>query len=318
VVIIILDNDISIIDISNVRHKERLYLVDINMEWYRVFYWTAKVGSLTGAAEALHITQPAVSHTIKQLEEKMGGQLFFRTAKGVNLTAEGEVLFQYVEQALRSMEAGEKKIAEMHGLFHGEINIGASDTLCRHFLLPYLEQFHNQYPEIRIRVTNRTTPETMMLLKEGKIDFGIVNLPATDHRVDIRESSPLQDCLVGHPRYAALAKKPLNIKDIQQHPLLLLEPGGSTRRYLDEYGLAHGVKLKPEFELGSIDLLVQFAQSGFGLAFVVRNYIEEELAAGKLIEIPLTPLLPRRYVGIATLRGVPLTAASKRFLELLP
>lgn len=289
-----------------------------NTEWYRVFYWTAKLGSLTKAADKLHITQPAVSHTLKQLETSLGGALFFRTARGVTLTAEGNALFHYVEQAFRLLELGEKKLAEMQNLAYGEINIGASDTLCKHYLLPQLERFHRQYPDIRVRVTNRTTPETIALLKEGQIDFGIVNLPASDPKVDFRASVPLQECLVGNQDYAELAKKPFPLEKLQQYPLLLLELGGSTRRFLDAYASAGGVELKPEFELGSLDLLVQFAQSGFGLTFMTKSYITEELASGKLVEIPLTPPIPERNIGIATLKGVPLSSAAKRFMEFLP
>lgn len=292
--------------------------MEFNMEWYRVFYWTAKLGSLTKAAEKLHITQPAVSHTLKQLERGLGGQLFFRTTKGVTLTAEGEVLFNFVEQAMHFIEIGEKKIAEIQELSYGEINIGASDTLCKHFLLPHLEQFHKQYPEVRIRVTNRTTPETITLLKEGKIDFGVVNLPVFDAKIDFRTSSTQQDCLVGNQEYAALAAKPLPLEKLHHYPLLLLEPGGSTRNFLDEYAASNGITLSPEFELGSLDLLIQFAQSGFGLTFIVREYVTKELHTGKLFEIPLTPPIPERHVGIATLKSVPLSAASRRFLEFLP
>jgi len=291
--------------------------LEYNLEWYRVFYWTGKLGSLTKAAEKLHITQPAVSHTLKQLEGSLGGQLFFRTSKGVVLTTEGEVLFNYVAQAMNLLEIGEKKISEMQDLTRGAISIGASDTLCRHYLLPRLEQFHKQYPEIRVHVTNRTTPETISLLKEGKIDFGIVNLPAEDQKIDFRKSSTLQDCLVGNEEYSSLAKKVLPLEDLARYPLLLLEPGSNTRGFLDNYALTHGINLEPELELGSLDLLAQFAQSGFGLTFMVREYITEELAAGKLVEIPLFPPIPERHVGIATLKGMPLSAASRRFLELL-
>lgn len=292
--------------------------MNINMEWYRVFYWTARAGSLSRAAEQLHVTQPAVSQTIKQLEEKIGGQLFFRTARGVKLTTEGEMLFRYAEQAFTSMEIGEKKLAEMHNLHSGEINIGASDTLCKHYLLPHLEHFHDEYPDIKIRVTNRTTPETMTLLKEGKIDFGIISMPATDKHVDIRESTPQQDCLVGGKAFASLAERVLSLQDVNRYPLILLEQGSSTRHFLDEYASSHGITFAPEFELGSIDLLAQFAQSGFGLAFVIRDYVAHELATGQLIEIPLDPPIPQRHIGIATLRGIPLSAASKTFLRLLP
>ncbi|WP_116189755.1 LysR family transcriptional regulator [Paenibacillus taihuensis] len=295
---------------------------EINMEWYRSFYWTARTGSLSRAAEQLHITQPAISHTLKQLEQALGGPLFFRSAKGVSLTSEGEVLLQYVEQAFSLFESGEKRIAEMRNLESGEIKIGAGDTLCKHFLLPYLEQFHHQYPNIRIQVTNQTTPETLHLLREGKMDIGIVNMPAEDRKIDIKRSLPQQDCLVGGKTYTELVQKlqhqPLGLEQLQAYPLIMLEPGGSTRQFLDRYAAAHGVQLQPELELGSLDLLVQFAVSGFGLAFVTRNYVEQELARGELVEIPLAPAIPERYIGIAALRGVPLSSASKRFMALLP
>jgi DNA-binding transcriptional LysR family regulator len=292
--------------------------MSINSEWYRVFYWTAAKGSLSKAAEHLHITQPAISHTLKQLESQLGGQLFFRTPKGVELTKEGEVLFTHIEQAFRLMEIGEKKIAEMHNLDSGEINIGASDTLCKHFLLPYLERFHLDYPNVRIHVTNRTTPETLSLLKGGLIDFGIVNLPASDSKVTLKESLSLNECLVGGAAYASLAERPFMLEDLARFPLLMLEPGGSIRRFLDRYASSYGITLQPEFELGSIDLIIQFVRSGFGLAFIAREYVSDELETGQLFEIPLFPAVPERHIGIATLSGTPLSSASKRFLALLP
>ncbi|MEK0317613.1 LysR family transcriptional regulator [Cohnella sp. 56] len=292
--------------------------MEVNLEWYRVFYWIAKTGSLSKAAERLHITQPAVSHTVKRLEDSLGGQLFFRTPKGVTLTTEGEVLFHYIEQAFNFVDIGEKAIADMNSLISGEIAIGASDTLCKHYLLPYLEKFHLQYPGIRIRVTNRTTPETLALLKEGKIDFGIVSLPASDKQIEFYESIPLRDSLVAGSKFGELSKTPLSVNDLQNYPLLLLETGSSTRRYLDHYAAMHQITLKPEFELGSIDLLVRFAISGFGLAFVLQNYVQEELREGSLVEIPLSPPVPERNIGIATLRGVPLSSATNSFLAMLP
>jgi len=291
--------------------------MDGNVEWYRVFYWTAIKGSLSKAAEALHITQPAVSHTLKRLERQLGGTLFFRTPKGVRLTAEGAVLFRHVEQAFRILEAGERSIAEMHDLESGEIHIGASDTLCKHYLLPHLEKFHRAFPKVRIHVTNRMTPETIGLLESGAIDFGIVNLPVEDGGVDIRETGTLREILVGSPEYAASATGPMPAAELERHPLILLEPGGSIRRFLDRYAASLGVRLRPEIELGSLDLIVRFAVSGFGLAFVAREYVEDELASGRLAEIPLDPPLPARRIGIATLRGAPLSAAAEKLIGLM-
>ncbi len=292
----------------------------INLEWYRVFYWTARTGSLSRAAQQLYISQPAVSHTLKQLEGALGGPLFLRNAKGVTLTAEGQILYTFVEQAFSFMQAGERKIADMHSLNSGEMAIGASDTLCRYYLLPYLERFHETYPGVSIRVTNRTSMETIQLLKEGKIDFGIVHMPLNDARIQIAKCANLQDCLVGGKGYAGseAATVGLTLEQLERFPMLMLERGSITRRFLDDYAGGYGVALKPELELGSADLLVQFARSGFGLAFAVRHYIAEELSAGELVEIPLTPPPPPRGIGVATLRGTALSAAAKRFIELLP
>ncbi|MDF2670821.1 MAG: transcriptional regulator [Paenibacillus sp.] len=291
-----------------------------NLESYRVFYVTARVGSFTKAAAELFITQPAISHAIKQLETKLGGPLFLRTPKGVKLTSEGEVLYRYISQAYHLIEAGEKKLAEIHLLQEGEIRIGAGDTLCRYFLLPYLEQFHNQYPSIRFQVTNRTTQETLILLKEGRIDFGVVNLPlkVEDRMFEVRESMELQDCFVSGPSFVDLPASPLTVQELQSYPLLMLERASGTRSYIDQFAQKQGVTLNPEIELGSIELLVQFARIGLGVACVIRNFIDDELQSGVLREVLLDPPIPPRRVGLITLRDVPLSSAAKQFLDMLP
>lgn len=289
-----------------------------SMEWYRVFHAVARFGSLSRAAEELHITQPAVSHTIKQLEAALGGKLFFRVPRGVKLTAEGELLHRHVEQAFGFIAAAERQLGEMHELRRGRVRIGAGDTLCKHYLLPHLARFHRTYPDIAIQVTNRTTPETVKLLKEGAIDFGIVNLPVDDRQIAIRESVAIRDCFVAGERYKELAAAPLPLARLTAYPLLMLEQGSSTRDYVDRFFREAGVALAPEIELGSLDLLVQFAQHGLGVACVIRNFAEEELASGALYEVALDPPIPPRRIGLVTLHGVPLAAAARRFMDMLP
>ncbi|WP_409344690.1 LysR family transcriptional regulator [Paenibacillus sp. MBLB4367] len=292
-----------------------------NMDWYRVFYFTAKAGSLSKAAEQLFITQPAVSHSIKQLESKLGGALFFRTPKGVKLTAEGEVLFKYVEQAYNFVETAEKKIAEMHLLLAGELRIGAGDTLCKHFLLPYLSSFHQSYPQVNIQVTNRTTKETVSLLKEGKIDLGIVNLPlpAADSMLAVQASIPIRDGFVAGERYKHLAGKPLPLPQFRGLPLIMLEQGSASRRYVDRFFLSHDIVLQPEIELGSVDLLTDFARSGFGIACVIEDFVDTGSGSGSpLYPIRLELPIPPRNVGLITLKDVPLSPAAKQLIALLP
>ncbi|MFD0676528.1 MULTISPECIES: LysR family transcriptional regulator [unclassified Paenibacillus] len=290
-----------------------------NMEWYRVFYFTAKAGSLSKAAEELFITQPAVTHSIKQLESKLGGQLFIRTSKGVNLTAEGEVLFKYIEQAYHFISNGERKIAEMHQLVEGEIKIGAGDTLCRHYLLPHLQSYHEAYPSIKIQVTNRTTAETVTLLKEGKIDLGIINLPLaqTDNKINVQESIPITDCFVAGVKHKYLSETLISLEALLQQPIILLEKGSSIRTYIDTFAESQSLTIKPEIELGSIDLLVDFARSGFGIACVIKDFVSHELAEGSLYEIRLKTPIPPRKVGIVTLKGTPLSVAAKHILDMM-
>ncbi|BBH18695.1 LysR family transcriptional regulator [Paenibacillus baekrokdamisoli] len=285
------------------------------MEWYRVFYYTAKTGSLSKAAEALFITQPAVTHTIKQLEAKLGGQLFFRTSKGVRLTADGEALFPYIEQAYHFIENGERKIADMHQLLDGDLKIGAGDTLSRHYLLPYLSDFHKKYPAIKIQVTNRTTEETLMLLKQGRIDMGIVNLPIIDQEVVIQETLTIEDCFIVGEAYKELSDKPVSWAQLMSYPIIMLEKGSVTRSYVDRIAEQQGVAIKPEIELGSIDLLLEFARIGLGVACLVKNFITEELQRQEVYEVQLDKPIPQRRVGIATLKNVPLTAAADTFIQ---
>ncbi|GAA3408105.1 LysR family transcriptional regulator [Paenibacillus hodogayensis] len=289
-----------------------------NMEWYRAFYEVAQTGSFSKAAERMFITQPAVSHSIKQLEFRLGGPLFFRTSRGVKLTAEGEVLLKFVSQAHHFLENGEKKIAEMRNLITGEVKIGAGDTLCRYYLLPYLESFHGQYPDVKIQVTNRTTRETLVLLKEGRIDFGVVNLPIDERQLTVRESMALHDCFVAGQAAAFTARPPLSWKELNDLPLLMLEKGSSIRSYADAFAEQQGIRLNPEIELGSIELIVQFARIGLGVGCVIREFVAEELASGALREVDVEPPLPARHIGLVTLRDVPLSAAAQRLLELLP
>jgi DNA-binding transcriptional LysR family regulator len=289
-----------------------------NLEGYRAFLAVAQSGSFSKAAEKLNVTQPAVSHAIRRLEERLGGPLFYRAPAGVRLTSEGEVLHKFVSQAFLLLENGERKIGELRELIGGVVKIGAGDTLCRHYLLPHLEAFHREHPQVKIQVTNRTTRETIALLKEGKIDFGIVNLPVKDSQLVIRESIPLHDCFVAGEAFRDLAGRTLSWHELAEHPLILLEQGSSIRAYIDRFAKGQGVTIQPEFELGSIDLLIQFAQSGLGIACVIREFVVDELARGTLHEVRLDVPLPPRRVGLVTLRDVPLSATASRFFEKLP
>lgn len=292
--------------------------MDINLELYRIFYHVVKAGSISKASQELFISQPAVSQAIKKLESRLGGQLFVRAPKGITLTPEGEVLFKYIEQGYNMIMLAESKFMEAINLDIGSIRIGANDMTLKYFLLPYLEEFHRLYPKVKIMVTNRPSPETVEFLKKGAIDFGVVSLPLPDDdSLEVFEAMEIQDCFVANERFGHLAGREVSIKELAEYPIIMLERNTSTRRYIDEYLSRYSVNLIPEFELATSDLIVEFACRGLGISCVVRNFAEEYIKKGALFEINLKEKIPPRHFGVIKLRNVPLTAAAKRFMELI-
>lgn len=290
----------------------------VNLDLYRVFHAVAKAGSVSGAARELYVSQPAVTQSVKRLEDQLGVALFQRTSRGMALTPEGETLRRYVDSACGFLEAAERKLSETRSLEDGEITIGAGDTLCKHYLVPHLRAFHEAYPKVRIHVTNRMTQETLSLLKAGKVDLGIVNLPLPpDPSLEIVETLTVHDCFVAGEKYRHLAGSPLRLEDLASYPVLLLEKGSNSRRYIDAHFRDKGVRLTPEIELGSNDLLAEFAAVGLGVACVIKEFVEDELASGRLHLLTLAEEIPDRKAGVVTLKDVPLSRAASEFVGLI-
>lgn len=289
-----------------------------NLEYYKVFYYVAKLGSVTKAAGTLAISQPAVSQALKQLERQLEVSLFYRAARGVKLTGEGQLLFDYVEKGYEQIELGVKKVRELQNLELGEIRIGASDMTLQYYLLPYLEQFHEQYPEIKVTVTNAPTPETLECLREGKIDFGIVSTPfpeMTDLKVvKVRE---IEDVFVAGRRFIAYKNKTLDLQELEQLPLICLEHNTSTRSYLDEFFGQNGVFIQPEFELATSDMIVQFALRNLGVGSVVRDFAKEYVEAGLLFELRFNKIIPKRSFCVVQNMKAPLPPASGKLLDIM-
>jgi DNA-binding transcriptional LysR family regulator len=289
----------------------------MNLESYKTFFYVAKHESITKAAEHLYITQPAVSRAVRQLEDEMGCSLFVRTPKGVRLTPEGQILYQNIEKAFQFILTAEKKIDEYKNLQSGEVRIGVSDTLCKYYLVPYLKLFHTLHPAIKIHVICPTTPGIISLLKAGKIDFGLINMPYSDEQLTFKSILRIQDCFAAGEKYKPLSTKMQPLSEIVKHPLLLLEQASNSRVYIDQYFLNHSIAAAPAFELGNMDLLVQFARFDLGIACVIRNFIEDELDTGRLFEIKPIEQIPPREIGIAWMKDVPLSNASQKLISLL-
>ena len=292
--------------------------MDIRFELYKVFYHVAKNLSFTEAASKLFISQSAVSQSIRALEEEMNCKLFNRHTKQVKLTQEGEILFKHVEQAFNFIKAGERSIQEVHSLKQGEVRIGASDTICKYYLLPYLKKFNQLYPRIKIHVTNRTSPVCIELLNKGFVDLSVINVPETTFKnMTIKKIKTLQDVFIAGKNYSHLLDKQFFLKDLEEYPLLLLEKNTVTRDFFDAWAKEKGVNITPEIELGSVDLLIELAKIGLGISFVSQEYIWRELKDQEVFILNVKEEIPKRSLGIITHNNIPLPAAARKFVELL-
>jgi DNA-binding transcriptional LysR family regulator len=252
------------------------------------------------------------------LERSLGVRLFERASRGVKLTREGHLLYSYVEKGYEQIETGVEKIAQMQNLELGEVHIGASDMTLRFYLLPYLEKFHEEYPDIKVLVNNAPTPETLGLLRDGKIDFGVVSTPFEAQedieKADVRE---VEDVFVAGRRFISYKNKMLDFKELERLPMIFLENNTSTRSYMDEYLAHEGVVLQPEFELATSDMIVQFTLRNLGVGCVVRDFAAEYLESGKLFELRFNKLIPRRTFSVVRSRKQTLSAAAGRLLEIM-
>lgn len=285
------------------------------LDYYRVFYETARFQSFSKAAEHLYVSQSAISQCISILENDLGTELFVRSRRGVSLTKEGEVLFSKVEAAMEAIEQGELLMERLRHLESGELSIAAGDTITRHFLLPYLEKFHELYPEIKIEMANSYSSHMLALLKEGKADIAFVNLPWEDDEIEIVPCLEIHDIFVSGSSFKA--KKEYTWKEVAALPLILLEKNSSSRRFVSGKFKENGIEILPQMEIAAHDLLLRFAEIQLGVSCVVEEFSKESLEIGSVKKINLVPPLPSRSIGAAFIKGRPLSKAAETFLQLV-
>lgn len=289
-----------------------------NLEYYKVYYHVVKCGSVTRAAQVLALSQPAVSQSLKQLESALGVKLLKRTPRGIVPTAEGRLLFSYVEKGYEQFEAGEKRLMQMRNLERGEITIGASDMTLRFFLLPYLEYFHEKYPDIKVSVTNGPTPATMRLLREGKIDFGVVSGPLfKEPGIGMVPVKKIEDVFVAGRSFSRYAKERLPLRLLENLPLIMLDEQTSTRSYVQSFLESKDVHVNPEFELATSDMIVQFALRNLGVGSVVYEFAKQELESGTLWQLAFDEKPPQRDFIVVTDEKSPASLAAARLLEMI-
>lgn len=288
--------------------------MDINLELYKVFYYVATTLSFSEASRQLFISQSAVSQSIKTLEKKLGHTLFIRSTKKVLLTPEGELLLEHVKPALLMLDEGEALLSG-DNMLKGQLRIGASDTICRYFLIEYFRRFHQSYPDVRIKVTNSTSIGCVELLEKGQVNLIVCNSPNSrlGNHMKVKVLKDFHDVFVGDPDCFAFNHLPCSLKELLEYPILMLSSKSTTSEYLYHTFAVHDLKLLPEVELNSNDLLMDLARIGLGIACVPDYMLDPE---DSLKPIPLTEQLPSRQLILVQHDNLPVSQAAERFLEM--
>ena len=291
--------------------------MDINYELYKVFYHVAATLSFSEASKQLFISQSAVSQSIKVLEKKLNQTLFIRSTKKVQLTPEGEILLKHVEPAINLIQKGENQLLEANTLNGGQLRIGASDTICRYYLIPYLNRFHKAYPNVHIKVTNQTSIECAHLLENGQVDFIITNYPNSglSNSQNVRVINEFHDVFVANQEYFPLKGETVSLQKLQTYPILLLDRKSTTSEFLHHMFQREQLDLVPEIELSSNDLLIDLARIGLGIAFVPDFCIPEN--DKDLFIVKLTEKMPARQMIVAYNESLPVSQASKQFMDMM-
>lgn len=290
--------------------------MDINYELYKVFYHVAISLSFSEASKKLYISQSAVSQSIKVLEKKLNQPLFIRSTKRVQLTPEGEILLRHIEPAMNLIKRGESQILESNTLGGGQLRIGASDTICRYFLVPYLNRFHREYPNVHIKVTNQTSIKCVDLLESGTVDLIFTNYPNSrlGHGCHIQYIKEFKDCFIASRKYyGELENRLMSFKELLDYPILMLGRNSTTSEFVHSMFQQHQLDLVPEIELSSNDLLLDLASIGLGIAFVPDFCVSQK--EGDLFPIRLSTDLPPRQLAIVHNDRIPVSNAAKQFMS---
>lgn len=292
--------------------------MDINFEYYKIFYYAAKYGSITKAAAALGSNQPNVTRAIKLLESQLQCKLFVREARGISLTEEGKRLYAHAEVACRHLLAAQEELFSQDSLQSGTIEIGATETALYLFLLEALHDFKRQYPEIKIKIHNHTTPATVKYLTDGRVDFAVLTMPfQTPKTISCEKVLNFSEILVGGTQYQFLCSTPLKAKDISRHSWIGLGRGSSTYDLYKNFFIRRGIDIEPDMEVETSGLMLPLIQNNLGIGFVPETLAAPLLKEKKLVQIPVDFPLPEQSIYLASDKGRGKSAAADLFYRYL-
>ncbi len=288
-----------------------------NLSSYWIFYTVANAGNISKAAKELYISQPAISKSIQKLEESLNCKLFSRSSRGVILTSEGSLLYSHVKEAFEAIGSGEEKLKRSIELGVGHLKIGVSTTLCKYLLLPYLKEFIHRNPHISISINCQSTNDTLRLLDDNKIDIGLIGKPTNAKNIHFHYLDNIEDIFVSTKDYI----RNLNARGVKKNEILanstlmLLDKNNMTRQYIDDYLQENQITVKDSIDISNMDLLIDFAKIGVGVACVIKSFVSKELADGSLVEIPLGIPIHKREVGFAYKDTIKPSSSLQSFID---
>ena len=286
--------------------------MNVDLELYRVFYIVAKHKHMTKASEELHISQPAISQSIKKLEDQLGGTLFLRSNKGMELTEEGKMFYEYVKGALELINNAENEFTSFKDLSKGEVKIGCSTTLTKLVLINALKDFHLDYPNININITNDLTSNLINDLKLGKLDFVIFNESnIKETNLNLEKIKELKQGFIYNPEF--YDDNVNNFEDLNNIPLILQKEESNSRKLLDYVALQNNVKLVPKMEVVRQELITEFTNIGLGIGFAIIDLAKRNFK--NLKELNINKKIPNISIYLATNNSVSLTFACKTIIK---
>lgn len=291
-----------------------------NFEYYKIFYYVAKYENLTKAATALKTSQPAVTRTIHKLEGELGCRLFTRSKTGMKLTSEGRTFYGYVAAGCAQFFKGENDLSNLISLENGTIYISATETALHCYLFQAMEEFNSLYPNVRFKILNNSTTESVNAVKEGKVDLAFVS-------ANLQVAKPLRmkilrkyrDILIAGMRFEELkaGKEELSLKELVSYPWISLTAETITRRFLNEYFEKNGLTFAPDMELATTDMILPAVRHNLGLGFIPAEFADAELKSGQVFEIKVKEKLPERNIILIYDMEYPQSIAAKEFQKFL-
>ena len=285
---------------------------------YEIFLKVCETGSFSKAAEALNYTQSGISQMMAGLEEELGVQLFARINRGVTLTPEGEMLYSRIASAAVQIQDAEEELSASATLEHGAISISATETALNIYLSEKLRAFHTEYPGIRLRISNHSTPQAVQAVRNGEVDFAIITTPAeVENGLKMVELMPFYEVLVGGRTFTALASQTLSLKELAGYPLICLNEESMTRSFYRQFFLEHDAVLKPDTEAATTDQMLTLVKSELGLAFVPEPMAKDPLERGEIVQLHLQEIIPTRSICLVYDHHRPLNTAARKFQQMI-